>query len=50
MPFQPKPNMSIAPTSRRSDLMNMNEEERREFLDKLDNEMFQVFVIFYLII
>lgn len=39
MPFQLKENMSLAPQIRRTDCLNMNEEQRAEFLSKLDKDL-----------
>lgn len=39
MPFEPKPNMTIAPLCRRSDLINMTEDEHNEYIHKLDEQM-----------
>ena len=40
MPFEPKPNMKIAPLCRRFDVACMDEEEHDEFIRKLDEELF----------
>ena len=39
MPFQLKGNMSLASTIRRTDCLNMNDEQRAEFIAKLDKEL-----------
>jgi hypothetical protein len=40
MPFQPKPNMTIAPVCRRPDLVHMDETERDEWLKRIGQELF----------
>lgn len=37
MPFQLKENMIVAPLCRRTDILNMNEEQRSDFISKLDH-------------
>ena len=37
MPFQPKENMTIAPVCRRDDIIKMTDEERKEFIKKIDD-------------
>lgn len=40
MPFQPKPNMYIAPLCRRQDVLAMTEEEHEEYIRTLDEALF----------
>jgi hypothetical protein len=52
MPFEPKPNMTIAPLTRRQDLINMTDEQHEEFMQNLDNDIFgevNLFRFLYLI-
>ena len=37
MPFQLKENMIMAPICRRTDILNMNEEQRADFISRLDH-------------
>lgn len=39
MPFQLKANMSLAPQIRRTDCLNMNDDQRAEFIAKIDKEL-----------
>ena len=39
MPFQLKENMSLAPQIRRTDCLNMNDDQRAEFIANLDKEL-----------
>jgi hypothetical protein len=49
MPFQPMPNMQIAPISRRNDILLLDDEEREEFYKKLDKEIFEQKALTFLI-
>ena len=40
MPFQPKENMRIAPMIRRLDIANMTQDERQDFICKLDETIY----------
>lgn len=40
MPFQPKENMTIAPVCRRDDFLKMNQQEKTDFMKKIDDLIF----------
>lgn len=47
MPFQLKEHMKIAPICRRPDLLNMSPEEVKEFLNNMDQHVFNDQVSFF---